>query len=92
MVRKILVVEDNKVLSSILIERLKLDGFSVDLIEDGDAMLGHLKTGEEPDVIIMDLMLPGRSGFELLGTVTSIWTAARIYIFSGHPEYKERLV
>lgn len=88
--KKILVVEDNKDLSSILIKMLEFNEFSVDLIEDGDTMLGHLRTGKEPDAIILDLTLPGRSGFDLLCTITSIWPGARIYIFSGHSEYQER--
>jgi DNA-binding response OmpR family regulator len=88
--KKILVVEDNKDLSSILIKMLELNEFSVDLVEDGDAMLGHLKTGKEPEAIILDLTLPGRSGFDLLCTINSIWPAARIYIFTGRSEYHEK--
>lgn len=88
--KKILVVEDNKDLSSILKKRLEYDGFFVDLVQDGYALLGYLKTKDSPDAVILDLMLPGRSGVELLGTLTSTWSAAKIYIFSAHPEYLER--
>ena len=88
--KKILVVEDNKDLSAILKRRLEHSGFSVDVVEDGYAFLSYLKAGQEPDVVVLDLMLPGRSGIELLGTLTSSWEAARVYIFSAHPEYKDR--
>lgn len=88
--KKILIVEDNKDLSAILKKRLEHDGFYVDLVEDGYALLGHLKTGKEPDAVILDLMLPGRSGVELLGTLTSTWSMTKIYIFSAHSEYQER--
>jgi len=88
--KKILIVEDNKFLSAILKKRLEYDGFSVDLVEDGYALLGYLKTGKEPDAIVLDLMIPGRSGIELLGTLTSTWSMTKIYIFSAHPEYQER--
>lgn len=90
--KKILVVEDNKDLSNILIKRLEVEGFSVDLVETGYALLGYLKDKEEPDAVVLDLMLPERSGVELLSTVTNKWTRARIFIFSAHSEYEERHV
>ena len=62
----------------------------MELVEDGYALLGHLKTGIEPDAVVLDLMLPGRSGIELLGTLTSAWSMTKIYIFSAHSEYQER--
>lgn len=88
--KRILIVEDNKDLSSILKRRLEHSGFSVDLIEDGYTLLGNLRSAEEPDAVILDLMLPGRSGVELLGSLTSRWKTTKIYIFSAHPEFQER--
>ncbi len=88
--KRILIVEDNKDLSSMLKRRLEHTGFSVDIIEDGYALLGSLRTGTEPDAVVLDLMLPGRSGVELLGSLTSTWKAVKIYIFSAHPEFQER--
>lgn len=70
--------------------RLEHTGFSVDLIEDGYALLGSLRTGKEPDAVVLDLMLPGRSGVELLGSLSSIWKMTKIYIFSAHSEFQER--
>lgn len=70
--------------------RLEHTGFFVDIVEDGYALLGSLRTGKEPDAVVLDLMLPGRSGVELLGSLTSTWKTAKIYIFSAHPEFQER--
>ncbi|MBN2453617.1 MAG: response regulator [Candidatus Omnitrophica bacterium] len=88
--KTILVVEDNKDLRDILKKRLEYEGYLVNLAEDGYVLLGSLRSGKEPDAIILDLMLPGRSGVELLGTLTSTWKMTKIYIFSAHPEYQER--
>jgi two-component system, OmpR family, copper resistance phosphate regulon response regulator CusR len=87
---KILVVEDNKDLNMILVKRLEHEGFLVDSLTDGYALLGRLKDGEEPDAVILDLMLPGRSGLELLNTIVSRWSKTRVFIFSAHSQYEKR--
>ena len=88
--KRILIVEDNKDLRDMLKRRLEHDGFAVDVAGDGYMLLGTLRTGKEPDAVVLDLMLPGRSGVELLGSLTSTWKTTKIYIFSAHPEYQER--
>lgn len=87
---KILIVEDNKDLSMILAKRLQHEGFAVDAIADGYALLGSIRDGMEPDAIVLDLMLPGRSGIELLNTIITKWKATKIFIFSAHSEYEKR--
>ncbi len=88
--KKILVVEDNKDLNLFLVKRLESSGFSVDSVEHGYAVLSYLKTGMVPDAVVLDLMLPGRSGLELLDTLISHWAETKIFIFSAHAEHEER--
>jgi two-component system, OmpR family, copper resistance phosphate regulon response regulator CusR len=87
---KILVVEDNRDLNMILVKRLEHEGYSVVSLEDGYALLSYVMGKEEPDAIVLDLMLPGRSGLELLNTIISKWKRVRIFIFSAHSEYEKR--
>lgn len=87
---RILIVEDNKDMSMILAKRLQHEGFATEAISDGYALLGSIRDGLEPDAIILDLMLPGRSGIELLNTIINKWKAAKIFIFSAHSEYEKR--
>jgi DNA-binding response OmpR family regulator len=87
---RILIVEDNKDMSMILAKRLQHEGFAIEAISDGYALLGAIRDGMEPDAIILDLMLPGRSGIELLNTIMNKWKAAKIFIFSAHSEYEKR--
>lgn len=87
---KILVVEDNKILSSILKQRLEKEGFSVDVIGAGLALLAHLRNGEEPDAIILDLFIPEKSGLELLDSLSNKWRKARIFIYSAQVQWKSR--
>ncbi len=63
---KILVVEDNKKLAANLKEGLEQDGFAVDCIHDGmEAERRILINRKEYDVVILDLMLPGKDGVEV---------------------------
>mgnify|MGYP001611476441 FL=1 len=64
--KKILLVEDDQFLSSLLKSRLERDGgFSVTLAMTGDDALAQLAKSM-PDLMLLDLILPGKSGFEVL--------------------------
>ena len=82
--KKVLVVEDNKDISEILKKRLEQDGFSVDIADGGYSVLSRLKEAQIPDVIILDLMLPERSGMELLSSLNAKWPDTKIFIFSAY--------
>jgi DNA-binding response OmpR family regulator len=62
---RILVVEDDKKVASFLERGLREDGYSVDVAHDG--IDGSLKAHvHEYDLLILDLMLPGKSGYDIL--------------------------
>ncbi len=61
----ILLVEDEPVLSNLLRQRLEKDGFKVMVAKDGEEALKVLKTAK-PDLILLDVILPKLSGFELM--------------------------
>jgi len=90
--RKILMIEDNKDISSFLKKNLVKDGFLVDIVETGYAVLAYLKDSKEPDAVILDLFLPERSGIELLDSLVNHWKKAKIFIYSGRLEWKARLL
>ena len=62
---KILVAEDEDVLSRVLKEKLEKANHEVLLVADGDAVLPEAKSSK-PDVIVLDLLLPKKIGFEVL--------------------------
>ena len=62
---KLLIVEDSERLRHSLGEGLKRSGFVVDLAADGRDG-GHLALTNDYDVIILDIMLPGRDGLSIL--------------------------
>jgi two-component system response regulator MprA len=61
---RILVVEDEPQIANFLRVGLGYEGFSVTVAEDGYAALAELKTFK-PQLVILDLMLPGMDGMEL---------------------------
>ena len=64
---KILLVEDDQFLSVLLKTRLEKEKFEVTLAGDGDIALSALRNFEgNPDIILLDIILPGKSGFEVL--------------------------
>ncbi len=63
--KKILSIEDDALLAKVLIEGLTLEGFDVLNIDDGLKALDEAKK-YKPDMILLDLILPGIDGFEVL--------------------------
>jgi len=64
MARTILVVEDEPTLRETLAEALESDGFAVRTAADGPAAVASFRE-QQPDLVLLDLMLPGMSGIEV---------------------------
>lgn len=63
---KVLVVEDDEIISYLLDFRLKREGFDVTLAADGQRACEYLDTMTLPALVLMDVMLPYLDGFELV--------------------------
>ena len=62
---KVLLIEDDPLLSSLLGNRLKKEGFEVFNVKSGNEAVKALKANL-PDLVLLDLILPGKSGFDVL--------------------------
>ena len=62
---KVLLVEDDLFLSKILSSKFKKEGFLVELAMDGEEGLKKVKSFA-PDIILLDLIMPKKNGFEVL--------------------------
>ncbi|KKS67406.1 MAG: Response regulator receiver domain protein [Parcubacteria group bacterium GW2011_GWC2_42_6] len=60
---KVLIIEDDKFLRDLLSKKLEKVGFSVDTADDGLSGFKKAQTGW-PNIILLDLVLPGVDGFE----------------------------
>ena len=68
-VHKILVVDDSKAELHVLSELLFKRGYAVRTAENGDEALKRLAE-DKPDLILMDVVMPGQNGFQLTRTIT----------------------
>jgi len=66
--KKILIVEDDKSIAELLIDYLEASGFKIDLCRDGVCALKSINESEY-NLIILDIMLPGINGFDVLKEV-----------------------
>jgi two-component system, OmpR family, response regulator VicR len=65
MKKRVLVVEDDPVLTRVLNDNLSFEGFEVQCVSDGNAATSAAKAFA-PDLVLLDVNLPGKSGFELV--------------------------
>lgn len=64
-IRRILVVDDDPGIRRVLTYNLSAEGFEVDAVEDGHQVLGAIGSFQ-PDLLILDVMMPGRDGLDVL--------------------------
>ncbi len=65
MKKTVLVVEDDKYLREVLVEKLKKEGFDVIEAVDGEAGLASTAK-KKPDIVVLDIILPLMNGFDYL--------------------------
>ena len=63
--KKVLVVEDDKFLGDLLAKHFTQEGFHFDLAVDGEAAMKKAQENK-PDLVLLDLFLPGIDGYEVL--------------------------
>lgn len=62
---RVLAVDDEPVNLQVLVNQLTTRGFAVTLAKSGLEALQRLKEGLEPDIVLLDVMMPGMSGYEV---------------------------
>jgi DNA-binding response OmpR family regulator len=68
----ILIADDDRELCALLADYLSREGYHVDTVHDGAAALGRIATAAtRPDLLILDVMMPGRDGLDTLRDLRS---------------------
>ena len=89
MVRRILIVEDDAALAQLLRDNLIIDGFGVEWAANADEAVSRCRSFK-PDLILLDVMLPGISGFDV-GNVLSRGGDVPIIILSALGQKADKL-
>ena len=92
MTKQILVVEDEPNILLALEFLMRQQGYSVRSVVDGDTAMAEIERSP-PDLILLDLNIPGRSGFEVCDAVreNTAWIGTRILILTGKGHEEDRL-
>lgn len=86
--KKILIIEDEVALANIMAESLKKEGFSASIISRGDAAIDSFYE-ENPDLILLDINLPGKSGWEICKEIKSLSKVPIIMVTARDSEFDE---
>ena len=86
---KLLLVDDEQEFVETLAERLRMRDLGSDVAFDGETALTITEEGV-PDVMLLDLMMPGIDGMEVLRRVKQNYPDVQVIIVTGHGGEKER--
>jgi DNA-binding response OmpR family regulator len=87
---RILVVEDNTDLAAGIEYNLKLEGYDVRLAEDGQSAI-DAASDWHPDLVLLDLMLPGVDGYHVLQAMRAGGNRAPVIILSARGEEADKV-
>jgi DNA-binding response OmpR family regulator len=79
----VLVIEDDEGIKDAVGYGLRVAGYSVAEAADGDAGL-RMARSTRPDVILLDLMVPGANGAELIGKLRGMAGGTQIVVMTAH--------
>lgn len=87
---RVLVVEDEESIRMALVDVLGSEGYTVLEAADGNVAV-ELALREDPDAVLLDLMLPGRDGFEVLRALREDRLTATVLILSARGSELDRI-
>ncbi len=87
---RITVVEDNQALAKAVAAALTDEGHGVDVIPDGDEASDFLSQ-ERPDLVILDINLPGKSGLEVLKGLRTAGSSMPVLLLTARSETRDRV-
>jgi DNA-binding response OmpR family regulator len=87
---RILLVDDETPILDLVRGYLERAGYTVSSVEDGPAAIEHARTGR-PDVVVLDVMLPGLDGFEVLRQIRT-FSNAYVLMLTARADEVDRIV
>jgi signal transduction histidine kinase len=84
-IKRILVVEDDNEVRSMLVDSLKMLGYVVTEAHDGKTGLGRL-TGDRPDLLMVDFAMPGMNGIDVIAAARKVRDDLPVILATGYAD------
>jgi CheY-like chemotaxis protein len=84
---QIVIADDNAEIRQLLTDTLTSLGYQTDAVSDGYELLSYME-GKTPALIILDMMMPEKSGASIFNTLKQMSPYTRIIIYTGHSDYE----
>jgi DNA-binding response OmpR family regulator len=88
--KRVLIVEDNRDLAYGLRNNLEIEGYEVDVAADGNTGFERA-TSTRPDLVVLDLMLPGMDGFRVLRALRSAELTMPVLVLTARGEESDKV-
>ena len=88
---KILVVDDERAVRDSLRRALELEGYEIELAADGNEALYRLESGDEPDAVILDVLMPGVDGLEVCRRLRGAGNSLPVLMLTARTEIEDRV-
>ncbi len=88
---KILVVDDERAVRESLRRALELEGYEIELAEDGAQALERLRSEPEPDAMVLDVLMPGLDGLDVSRTLRREGSKLPILMLTARTQVDDRV-
>jgi two-component system response regulator MprA len=88
---KILVVDDERAVRESLRRALELEGYEIELAADGNEALYRLESTDEPDAVILDVLMPGVDGLEVCRRLRATGSKLPVLMLTARTEVEDRV-
>jgi two-component system response regulator MprA len=88
---RILVVDDERAVRESLRRALELEGYDIDLAENGEDALRRLGANAEPDAMILDVLMPGVDGLEVCRRLRGAGSRLPVLMLTARVEVENRV-
>jgi DNA-binding NtrC family response regulator len=85
---KVLIVDDEIAFANTLAQRLIMRNMKADTAYNGEQALSEVNS-EKPDVVVLDLNMPGMHGMEVLQKIKESYPSIQVIVLTGHGTEKD---
>ena len=88
---RILIVEDDSAIAVALEDDLRMEGYDVEVVQDGETASRRAREGRF-DLIVLDLMLPQKDGFEVCREIRRVGIASKILMLTARTQDTDKVL